>query len=231
MLKLEEPRLVNKETGWLQLFLNNFGIRDGKLLKVDNEFGPKTKGRLKDFQEDRMDYASGILDLETYSTMMGDITGFNGLFLSSAEVRLRQNILAAAEEFYDKRIPYIWGGKYIGDGTSQKSNNKYDGLDCSGATLESYQIAGHLFARKMRDSWTNAQKLFKTLPPTDTPLPGDTVYYGGKTATHVMIVTFNGFVIGEAGGGSKTTKPTPGACMQILPVDYRKDLIGFRSAA
>jgi len=62
---------------------------------------------------------------------------------------------------------------------------------------------------------------------TDKPHPGDFIVYGKpQLASHVEVLMPDGRSFGAIGGNSKTSKPTPGACVQ-----YRKkkrlDVLGY----
>ena len=131
--------------------------------------------------------------------------------------------LAATQE----GAPYVWAGK--GEsvfGALHPFTNK-DGkpqlvLDCSGLVTwclhkAGWQVKGQFWADRMWKEW----------PHTDAPEPGDLVLYGSPLkSTHVEIVMPDGRFFGAIGGGSKTTKPTPGACVQYRSKP-RRDVLGY----
>ena len=110
--------------------------------------------------------------------------------------------------------PYIWGAKGP------------DSFDCSGLITAGLLAMGEKDWRQTH----NSARLFDVLEPTTEPQLGDFAFYGPPNRiTHVMLVWYDGQAMGASGGNSGTTKPTPGACVQIKKtVKYRRDFRGFR---
>ena len=116
--------------------------------------------------------------------------------------------------------PYVWGG-----------GNPWTGLDCSGFIIWIYQVFGLLPS----GDWTAAGLAdhFGNLPggPGGEPRPGDLAFYGESLsqASHVMMVSGPGQVVGASGGGHLTTTreeaATKGAMVKVKPTGYRSDLV------
>jgi cell wall-associated NlpC family hydrolase len=75
----------------------------------------------------------------------------------------------------EHRTWYLWGGK-----------DPETGLDCSGLVTHCLFAAGGPDWRKTH--WSG--RMWRELPPTDKPRPGDLAFYGpsDKDITHVMVV-------------------------------------------
>lgn len=135
-----------------------------------------------------------------------------------------ENFLAhvAAQE----GAPYIWAGK--GETVAGKLHpflTKNDMIqrvfDCSGLVTWALRKAGW---KGRGEFW--ADRMWKEWPHTDAPEPGDLILYGTGKATHVEVLMPDGRFYGAIGGGSKTTKPTPGACVQYR-TKPRRDVLGY----
>lgn len=113
--------------------------------------------------------------------------------------------------------PYVWGAKGP------------DAFDCSGLVTAGVLACGGPDWRQTH----NSARLFDVLAPTQWPVAGGLAFYGPPhRVVHVMVVVGDGRVFGAAGGGSQTTTPTKGACVQFrASVDYRRDRRGFRALA
>jgi cell wall-associated NlpC family hydrolase len=151
---------------------------------------------------------------------------------STAPLRRQAFVATALDQL---RCPYIWGakGEHHTDG-----NLQVRAFDCSGLiTYTLFAIGG--------PDWRSdkgSEALFDTLPGIEEHqlVPGDLVFYGPgfgeRPVNHVvMFLGGLGFVLGACGGNSDTktveiAKRT-GACVKVKPagVQYRKDLVGFRS--
>lgn len=123
--------------------------------------------------------------------------------------------------------PYVWAGKgeYVeGKRHAFLNSNGLQRLvfDCSGLVTWCLRRCGWQSRVEM-----NAHRLWTMLPRTDKPLPGDFILYGKPAlASHVEIVMDGGRTYGAIGGNSKTTQPTPGACVQWRKKP-RADVLGF----
>lgn len=109
------------------------------------------------------------------------------------------------------------------------------GIDCSGVLdLALFEAGG--------PDWRlthNTDRLWRELPPTVEPEPGDPVFYGGKAdddVDHVMLWLPFGLVFGAAGGDSSTRTmeeaTRKNARVKVRDrVLYRDDFRGYRSMA
>lgn len=99
-----------------------------------------------------------------------------------AEVSMeRALILSHAQQAIG--TPYRFGG------------NSPGGLDCSGLVEMTYRAAGIRVPR-------TTDEQFRALPPTDTPRPGDLLFFGhGSKATHVGIYRGSRQMIHAPGSG------------------------------
>jgi len=59
---------------------------------------------------------------------------------------------------------------------------------------------------------------------TDEPKLGDLAFYD-KPVSHVMVCLNKDWVIGATGGGSHTLGDDANACVKLVPLRYRKDLL------
>lgn len=123
--------------------------------------------------------------------------------------------------------PYVWAGKGETVAGSlhpflDKNDMQQLVFDCSGLVTwclrkAGWQVKGQFWADRMWKEW----------PHTDAPEPGDLVLYGAPhKATHVEIVMPDGRFYGAMGGGSRTTKPVEGACVQYRK-SRRRDILGY----
>lgn len=130
--------------------------------------------------------------------------------------------LIAAQE----GAPYIWAGK--GETVAGKlhpflTKNDMQQLvfDCSGLVTWALRKAGW---KSKSEFWSD--RMWKEWPHTDAPEPGDLILYGTGKATHVEVLMPDGRFFGAIGGGSRTTKPTPGAKVQYR-TKPRRDVLGY----
>lgn len=123
--------------------------------------------------------------------------------------------------------PYIWGSRGP------------ESFDCSGLITYALWECGGPDWRKSH----NAERLFRELEPmllevrdigemripVDAPA-GSLAFYGPPGGVnHVMLAVGDGRVFGACGGGSGTTTPQRGACVQYRPsARYRPDLLSWR---
>jgi len=131
------------------------------------------------------------------------------------------DVWSQINRFYEKKTPYIWGGKL----TSKGFNNPYNGLDCSGLATAVYPQYNPVMC--------NAQCLHdkSTAPISGPPRCGDLVFYGRslRRITHVCIVVDNqGGIVGMIGGGPSFTRPKPTGHIQYRQLSYRRDVIAVR---
>ena len=114
-------------------------------------------------------------------------------------------------------IPYIWGGSTPA------------GFDCSGFVIWVLQVFNFL----PTGDW-NAYQLSDLFSQTSDPQPGDLVFYGDITATHVMMFwhkdTNNiSYVVGASGGDHNCITVEDankiGAKVKVKRMDYRSDLL------
>lgn len=122
---------------------------------------------------------------------------------------------------------YRWGGK-----------SPNSGIDCSGVVTWSLYKAGGPDLRQTH----NTDALWAELPSTQTPVPGDLAFYGGRGAddvSHVMVCLWKRHdgvwaVLGATRGGRDTTSIAI-AAQQDARVRvkrshlYRSDFRGFKS--
>lgn len=129
-------------------------------------------------------------------------------------------------EGVEQRVWYLWGGK-----------EPETGLDCSGLVTHCLLKAGGPDWRKTH--WSG--RLWRELPPTDKPQPGDLAFYGSspKDISHVMVVLESGaapgsYVVAGASGGNSDTTSTAVARIKRAFVKrklthlYRPGFRGFR---
>lgn len=114
--------------------------------------------------------------------------------------------------------PYIWGG-----------SNPRGGFDCSGLVVWVLQVFGLLPA----GDWT-AHDLYRRFAETESPEPGDLVFYGiPKKVTHVMVCIGGDLCIGASGGDSTCTDELialkRNAMVKVKPVNYRRDRVAYCS--
>lgn len=107
-----------------------------------------------------------------------------------------------------------------------------DVFDCSGLVTRGFAEVG---VPGLDPNFTNTDKLWAWLPPTDKPERGDLVFYGGtkpNDVEHVMIYWGEGWVFGACGATSKITTiqeaRIAGARVRSRKLGYRSDFRGFR---
>ena len=126
-------------------------------------------------------------------------------------------------------VPYIYDGK----NPHSPTGDLPPGLDCSGSVawcMEKLSLVpkGWRYennAENIRDYCISIAKA--------EAVPGDLVFYGSPTAIdHVVMYIGDNNVIGAIGGCRKCVTieyaERTGACVKIMDVYYRKDLVEFR---
>ena len=119
-------------------------------------------------------------------------------------------------------IPYVWGGK-----------NPLVGLDCSGFTQfgilahRSIKILPSSYPLCSHDQW---KRLIHFVTPE--PSEGCLVFWGKPNrVTHVGYCLNDELCICASGGNSTVDSIAKaykrGACIKILPINYRRDVVGF----
>ena len=132
-------------------------------------------------------------------------------------------------DYYNPRVqtllaaigtPYAWGS-----GDLVNASWLAGSYDCSGFAQAALLELGLVEP----GSWTDktAHDLARVCDPINIghEEPGDLGFYGAKKITHVMVCLGNGMAIGANGGTSKTHGDDPKACVQVRPVNYRRDLM------
>ncbi len=122
-------------------------------------------------------------------------------------------------------VPYQWGGDF-----KRWKAGKDFGLDCSGfeqavAAWQGIDQPGDQTADQIRQHY----RLTGSYVTPGEEKAGDRAFYGASRATHIVVVTGKGKIIGANGGGSKTTTlaiaKAQGAKIKHDKLNYRKDLI------
>lgn len=120
------------------------------------------------------------------------------------EVSLGEEVVAYAKQFLG--TPYVSGG-----------NNLKTGVDCSGFTQQVYKNFGINLQRSSKSQYaSNGYAVSKS-----ELKPGDLVFYGYSSVTHVAIYTGNNQVIHS---------PVPGKSVSIAPLWQRGDapIMGYK---
>lgn len=115
-----------------------------------------------------------------------------------------EKVVAYAKQFIG--TPYVSGG-----------NNLKTGVDCSGFTQQVYKNFGINLQRRARDQYaSNGYAVSK-----NELKPGDLVFYGYSSVTHVAIYAGNNQIIHS---------PVPGKSVSIAPLWQRGDapIMGYR---
>lgn len=107
--------------------------------------------------------------------------------------------------------PYVWGGESMAEG----------GMDCSGFVYNALKDSGKNVGRTTAEGYRQGGK---AVSKNDLQ-PGDLVFYGSGSATHVGIYMGNGQIM-HSSGGSKNTKSNPGKGVTTTSIDYRSDYLG-----
>lgn len=123
--------------------------------------------------------------------------------------------------------PYVWAGKgeYV-------AGKRHAFLNSNGIQRLVFDCSGLVTWCLRRCGWQsrveyNTNRIWREMPKTDKPQPGDFVLYGKpELASHVEIVMPDGRTYGAIGGNSKTLQPTPGAKVQYRE-RKRTDLLGY----
>jgi len=117
--------------------------------------------------------------------------------------------------------PYVWGGK-----------NPMVMLDCSGFTqaVLSHPSVGVMAVKPVLNS--RAQFKLLTHRATKYPKEGCLVFWGKpERVTHIGYCLDGKHCICAAGGNSLVTSVLKaykrGACVKILSINYRRDVVGF----
>lgn len=116
-------------------------------------------------------------------------------------------------------VPYVWGGK-----------NPMVALDCSGfiQAVLSYSTIGLMEPSPAK----NSRSQLLRFPEVEDAYTACLAFYGRKDRiNHVMMCIDTKWVIGSAGGNSTYTHIAKamkyGACVKILPLYYRRDLVAI----
>lgn len=120
------------------------------------------------------------------------------------------NAIADAAQKYSG-TPYVWGGDSISDG----------GMDCSGFVYNALKDAGKNVGRTTAEGYRQGG----TPVSKDNLQPGDLVFYGSGSATHVGVYMGNGQIM-HSSGGSKNTQSNPGKGVTTTTLDHRSDYLG-----
>lgn len=135
-------------------------------------------------------------------------------------------------------VPYVYGGGSLQgapmdwpDGAMVKGCS-IRGWDCSGFAQAALWAAGYLRCAAWKDLRAEdiALRCEKVAPLRARP--GDLAFYGPPVGIeHVMVVCQAGYdgrrvmVVGASGGNSRTRGDKPSACVKIVPLHYRRDLV------
>lgn len=109
--------------------------------------------------------------------------------------------------------PYVWGGENMEEG----------GMDCSGFVYNALKDSGYNYGRTTAQGYRS----YGTKVSKEEMQPGDLMFFGQGSATHIGIYLGNGKMIHSA-GGSSNTKSNPGKGVSIVDVNHRSDFIEAR---
>ncbi len=158
-----------------------------KSVRLENGFVINMGTRLPYLGGDSLLLADGsIIDLDSEHYKVVD----------PAANPLRQNIIAAAEEFLG--LPYVWGGRSA------------DGVDCSGFVMQAYGL-NSIYLPRDTDEMANIGKIIGLPGWTDAMLPGDLLFFTGsrRLVTHTAIYLGDGKVIHSLGKGVQIESMNP----------------------
>lgn len=134
-------------------------------------------------------------------------------------------VLSAIGTLYAYGAGTLKGAPSYGpDGAPDPKGRK--GWDCSGFVQWALYVLGLL----RPDAWHDmtAHDIANACNPVRDRKPrlGDLVFYGRNgRITHVMLCLNETMVIGATGGDSRTHADNPKACVQVLPIRYRYDVV------
>lgn len=120
-------------------------------------------------------------------------------------------VVEAAQKYMG--TPYVWGGESMSEG----------GMDCSGFVYNALKDSGHNVGRTTAEGYRKGG----TSVSKDSLKPGDLVFYGNGTATHVAIYAGDGKII-HSSGNEKNSASNPGKGVSVTNLDYRKDYLGAK---
>ena len=109
--------------------------------------------------------------------------------------------------------PYVWGGESMAEG----------GMDCSGYVYNVLKDLGHDVGRTTAEGYRNGGE---AVNKSDLQ-PGDLVFYGSGSASHVGVYVGDGKVA-HSSGGSKNTKSNPGKGVIVSDINHRSDYLGAK---
>ena len=95
------------------------------------------------------------------------------------------------------------------------------GMDCSGFVYNALKDAGKNVGRTTAEGYRQGGK---AVSKNDLQ-PGDLVFYGSGSATHVGVYMGNGQIM-HSSGGSKNTKSNPGKGVTTTTLNHRSDYLG-----
>lgn len=129
--------------------------------------------------------------------------------------------------------PYIWWAKGLINGCYEGGEavwkaRRFLGFDCSGFGAYVLQAClGRDFRRSLstRSIWSEWPELHYQ----SDLRPFDAILYGKGTPSHVMWSLGPGVVIGASSGDHTTLIPTNDKCVKTASIDYRNDVLGYRS--
>ncbi|MGB9706781.1 MAG: transglycosylase SLT domain-containing protein [Microgenomates group bacterium] len=143
--------------------------------------------------------------------------GGSGLLKNAAQVFGNETRLRAIEfatQQWGK--PYLWGGEGP------------DSWDCSGLVCAAYRQAGIEIPRTANEQWQSAGRL---LPPEESHLPGDLVFFGERgKADHVGMIVWSPYgTFFEANGQEGCVRVSSlDSRSQIYRGDLAQSVLGFK---
>lgn len=129
----------------------------------------------------------------------------------SSGTQSSNKIVNAAQKYIG--TPYVWGGESAEEG----------GMDCSGFVYRTLKDAGYNVGRDTAEGYRSQG----TRVSKENLQPGDLVFFGNGSASHIGVYMGNGQMI-HSSGGSKNTASNPGKGVEIRNIDYRSDFIEGR---